>query len=397
MVQYAEETPAPASRVRYAPEDPNLPWPWIGLVDMSSGDLITLGNLSPSHHLNFFMEGFSTKGLESLDLNDSDADIRKSSSSIVSRMYVEGYDTSLSGHDFVKSITKHFESCGEVMNVYIPGYFQGRNLNRFSLMYIRGEGAEEKALKLSGSYISRGYKLVVESYPFHAKHLDHKFARARYGDNKRDYGMSFEGFDTTLPRGYVEGILSQELAKCGRVSVYIYQTKEGVLSSIAMVTAQGIDTVEKLLQVCGSDVKGLENIKSQSILPPPPDGSSSTFMPPWFFASSPCRTTSVMDPHQDPNLPKPLGSFLPYPWNARVDSGAGIACIRRNTETGFEQYAGETPAPAWRVRYAPEDPNVPWPWIGLVDMSSGYLYFWNTQTGVTQWQRPPSNYIHGLF
>ncbi|CAA7060029.1 unnamed protein product [Microthlaspi erraticum] len=80
-----------------------------------------------------------------------------------------------------------------------------------------------------------------------------------------------------------------------------------------------------------------------------------------------------------------------------VDSGTAALMCMRNTETGFVQYAEETPAPASRARYAPEDPNLPWPWIGLVDTISGDLYFWNTQTGVTQYQRPPSNYINGLF
>lgn len=45
--------------------------------------------------------------------------------SIVSRIYVEGYDTSLSGHDFVYAMRAHFASCGEVMPVYIPGYVRG--------------------------------------------------------------------------------------------------------------------------------------------------------------------------------------------------------------------------------------------------------------------------------
>lgn len=41
-----------------------------------------------------------------------------------------------------------------------------------------------------------------------------------------------------------------------------------------------------------------------------------------------------------------------------------------------------------RFRYAPEDPTVPKPWKVLVDGSTGYLYFWNTETNVTQYERP---------
>ncbi|PIN04912.1 ATP-dependent RNA helicase [Handroanthus impetiginosus] len=40
------------------------------------------------------------------------------------------------------------------------------------------------------------------------------------------------------------------------------------------------------------------------------------------------------------------------------------------------------------VRYAPEDPTLPKPWRGLVDGKTGYLYFWNPVTNVTQYERP---------
>ncbi|KAK4426138.1 ATP-dependent RNA helicase-like protein DB10 [Sesamum alatum] len=40
------------------------------------------------------------------------------------------------------------------------------------------------------------------------------------------------------------------------------------------------------------------------------------------------------------------------------------------------------------VRYAPEDPTLPKPWKGLVDCKTGYLYFWNPETNITQYERP---------
>ncbi|KAL7190361.1 hypothetical protein ACSBR2_022606 [Camellia fascicularis] len=46
--------------------------------------------------------------------------------------------------------------------------------------------------------------------------------------------------------------------------------------------------------------------------------------------------------------------------------------------------ASATAAP----RYAPEDPTLPKPWKGLVDGKTGYLYFWNPDTNVTQYERP---------
>ncbi|CAA7028777.1 unnamed protein product [Microthlaspi erraticum] len=290
---------------------------------------------------------------------------------------------------------KHFESCGKLLHVYIPGYLKLRILNSFALIYIRGECAEEKALTLSGSCMG-GHKLVVEPYPFHATHLDHKFAPTRDADNIKDIRMFFEGYDTSLPLDRVESMLYRELGKCGRVcDIDVDQDieNEALLERVALVAAEGIDMVERLLQICGSDVKGLENIKSIGVVTPEADEASSANFSPWQFASTPSKAPEY------PNIPNPphFGSKLPYPWNVYVDSGTAALMCMRNTETGFVQYAEETPAPASRARYAPEDPNLPWPWIGLVDTISGDLYFWNTQTGVTQYQRPPSNYINGLF
>lgn len=45
-------------------------------------------------------------------------------------------------------------------------------------------------------------------------------------------------------------------------------------------------------------------------------------------------------------------------------------------------------ATATGPRYAPEDPTLPKPWKGLVDGKTGYLYFWNPETNVTQYERP---------
>ncbi|CAN8260267.1 unnamed protein product [Cochlearia groenlandica] len=39
-------------------------------------------------------------------------------------------------------------------------------------------------------------------------------------------------------------------------------------------------------------------------------------------------------------------------------------------------------------RYAPEDPTLPKPWKGLIDGSTGVLYYWNPETNITQYERP---------
>lgn len=38
--------------------------------------------------------------------------------------------------------------------------------------------------------------------------------------------------------------------------------------------------------------------------------------------------------------------------------------------------------------YAPEDPSLAKSWKGLVDGKIDYLYFWNLETNVTQYERP---------
>ncbi|KAK4787616.1 hypothetical protein SAY86_011449 [Trapa natans] len=39
-------------------------------------------------------------------------------------------------------------------------------------------------------------------------------------------------------------------------------------------------------------------------------------------------------------------------------------------------------------RYAPDDPTLPKPWKGLIDGSTGNLYYWNPETNVTQYEKP---------
>ncbi|KAL5541451.1 hypothetical protein UlMin_009161 [Ulmus minor] len=41
-------------------------------------------------------------------------------------------------------------------------------------------------------------------------------------------------------------------------------------------------------------------------------------------------------------------------------------------------------------RYAPDDPTLPKPWKGLIDGSTGLLYYWNPETNITQYEKPAS-------
>ncbi|XP_010463635.1 PREDICTED: nucleolin 2 [Camelina sativa] len=67
-------------------------------------------------------------------------------------LVVEGYDTSLPEIDLQIGLTKYFSSCGEVNRVTVPAWK--------AFVSIRGEGAVEKALELSGRDVG-GWNITV--------------------------------------------------------------------------------------------------------------------------------------------------------------------------------------------------------------------------------------------
>lgn len=52
--------------------------------------------------------------------------------------------------------------------------------------------------------------------------------------------------------------------------------------------------------------------------------------------------------------------------------------------------AAEASVSTLGTRYAPDDPTLPEPWKGLIDGSTGLLYYWNPETNVTQYEKPTS-------
>ncbi|KAG2300928.1 hypothetical protein Bca52824_037400 [Brassica carinata] len=97
------------------------------------------------------MDESAIKGVEGLELNGSDAAIRKSS---ISRIAAEGYDTSqLPPREGVEeALRKHFASRGiKLIHASAPEVdYRGTILCRFALIYVNEEDGE-KALKLDGS------------------------------------------------------------------------------------------------------------------------------------------------------------------------------------------------------------------------------------------------------
>ncbi|KAF2551578.1 hypothetical protein F2Q68_00033725 [Brassica cretica] len=85
------------------------------------------------------------------------------SSTDVGRVFVTGYDVNLPRDDDVDgALRKLFSSCGLITDICIRRR-HGKLLR--SVIYIVGEGAAEKALKLSGSDAG-GWKAIVNPYPF---------------------------------------------------------------------------------------------------------------------------------------------------------------------------------------------------------------------------------------
>ena len=44
-------------------------------------------------------------------------------------------------------------------------------------------------------------------------------------------------------------------------------------------------------------------------------------------------------------------------------------------------------------RYAPVDPTLPPSWRALIDGTTGYVYYWNTETNTTQYEKPSSSSV----
>ncbi|XP_013603772.1 PREDICTED: uncharacterized protein LOC106311084 isoform X1 [Brassica oleracea var. oleracea] len=96
------------------------------------------------------MDESAIKGVEGLELNGSDAAIRKSSS--IRRIAVEGYDSSSRKNVVEEGLRKHFASRG-IKLIHASAHeldYRGTILCRFALIYVNEEDGE-KALKLDGS------------------------------------------------------------------------------------------------------------------------------------------------------------------------------------------------------------------------------------------------------
>ncbi|CAH2046901.1 unnamed protein product [Thlaspi arvense] len=184
-----------------------------------------------------------------IDLFGSDAAMEAYlKSSRMPRISVEGYDTSVPQEDIKKALTDHFALCGEVFNVI---FSQGRVGRAFVIL--RGDGAEEKALQLDGSDVG-GWSARVKVTPEEdeeTRRYRATLTRETHEDRRFRFGITVEGYDTSVPADELKSTLIEHFSSCGEITHVFINT----LDSMAHVYFVHKDREDKALQLDGSEVK----------------------------------------------------------------------------------------------------------------------------------------------
>ncbi|KAL0732801.1 hypothetical protein Bca4012_009011 [Brassica carinata] len=231
------------------------------------------------------------KGLEGLESEGSDAKIRKSS---IRRISVEGYDTSLGMEDVDEALRKHFASCGKIIHVSIPRNNEWTVLCKYAFVYFNEED-EEKALRLDGSDMG-GQILQIKSYPFHETYLNDvldpmKEARIRM----HQHTLKVTGYDNSLPLDDVETEIEKYFSAYGSLVYHHHKTSSGATKIKAYISLNGLEAVDKALELSGRSVGGL-NLVVTKVEPIPKNPEKSGYIPPRILA----RLTK--EQIEDPNL-----------------------------------------------------------------------------------------------
>ncbi|XP_010441868.1 PREDICTED: nucleolin 2-like [Camelina sativa] len=101
------------------------------------------------------MDESAIKGQKSLELKGEKR---------TSTISVEGYDTRVHQYPLMLALSKQFASCGKIARIAVPRDFEKGILKSPLFISFWGEGARNKALKLSGSDLG-GWTLVVKPVP----------------------------------------------------------------------------------------------------------------------------------------------------------------------------------------------------------------------------------------
>ncbi|KAJ4896847.1 RNA-binding (RRM/RBD/RNP motifs) family protein [Raphanus sativus] len=203
------------------------------------------------------MDASVIKGVEGLELNGSDAAIRKSS---ISRIAVEGYDTTSHPRvDVEEALRKHFASRGiKLIHASAPEIdIDFTILCRYALIYVNEED-EAEALKLDGSDMG-GRILRVTAYPFGNNRLEHLLSPTKAQDDYLQRTLDVTGFDTSMAKDDVKEMVRRVFPRTGsgcsvfgdgRVFVYL----------------RGRDAIDKALKLSGGSVGGFKIVVNE-VLP----------------------------------------------------------------------------------------------------------------------------------
>ncbi|ESQ40555.1 hypothetical protein EUTSA_v10014517mg [Eutrema salsugineum] len=212
------------------------------------------------------MDESAINGIQSLELNGSDAAIPESRRFRCARICVEGYDTLLPRDDVDTALRKHFASCGEIAHVSIrrnagSDLSKSTYLNRYAMIYIVGEDAEEKALALSGSDVGGWTVLVDSASPYPKDMSDDELAVIRAED--RYEGMCgarivVRGYDDLLDADELMSTLRKHFASCGEVAHITLETDEftATLCRYCYMYIVGDGAEDKAVALSGTDVGG---------------------------------------------------------------------------------------------------------------------------------------------
>ncbi|KAK8586923.1 hypothetical protein V6N13_085938 [Hibiscus sabdariffa] len=105
---------------------------------------------------------------------------------------------------------------------------------------------------------------------------------------------------------------------------------------------------------------------------------------------SPCNNLAGSNRHHRDGLEEYDEKKLEFS-SFDIESGRLIECEFKFNQIfvgAFLAMAATATASSAAPRFAPPDPTLPKPWKGLIDGKTGYLYFWNPVTNVTQYERP---------
>ncbi|CAH8364642.1 unnamed protein product [Eruca vesicaria subsp. sativa] len=168
------------------------------------------------------------------------------------RIGVEGYNmSSLQPLDLVRSLAKLFASCGDVFHVEVPRDLQTNAINgTCTIVVLRGEGAQEKALALNGTDMG-GWILSLTVLPPALSKLSSGLSTAELAaqhvshfQRNRSEGISVTGYDPSLPGDAVKVDLTNRFSSCGKI------TDVFVLNSRALIYFFGIGAVDNALRLC---------------------------------------------------------------------------------------------------------------------------------------------------